>query len=60
MPKQTTNQLIDTITGVLMDIDWTKHFHEVDDMERNTVEGDDEWRRAKFQDVARQIAKAVR
>jgi hypothetical protein len=59
MPKPTTNQLIDTITEVMMEFPWTEHFQEVSDMEP-LAEADDGYRRGRFQELAREIAKAVR
>lgn len=62
MPKVSTNQLIDTITEVLMEYPWTEHFQEVSDMEAVTDTGTagTEWRRRRFQELAREIARVVR
>lgn len=54
MPKQTTNQLIDTITEVIEAFDWSTYG---DDDLAYVVRGTEaQW----VQDMAREIAKAVR
>lgn len=62
MPRMSTNDLIDTVTKVLMEYPWTEHFQEVSDMESysNESEADVNHRRRHFEDLAREIAKAVR
>lgn len=54
MPKQTTNQLIDTITEVIEAFDWATYG---DDELAYAIRGTEaQW----VQDMAREIAKAVR
>ncbi len=54
MPKQTTNQLIDTIAGVLADFDWHTYGDEVGEAVRRADQTS--W----ITDLAREIARAVR